>query len=187
MSDRKERVMIFIDGSNLFWTARRWSLRQGFRIDVLKLVSKLANDRFLVRPYFYAGEGVPPSEGQMKFHHKLKYSGINVVTRPLRKRGDKWVEKGVDVALVTDMLGMAFRNVYDIAILVSGDRDLAQAVEEVKRLGKRVEIVSFEYAIAEEMKMLADRFISLDQLADEIGLPTTQVGHQDEQEMEETP
>jgi len=167
--------MVFIDGSNLFWTSRRWLQKQGFRVDILKLVSKLVEGRSLVRPYFYCGEGVPPSEGQTKFHHKLKYSGINVVTRPLRRRGDKWVEKGVDVALVTDMLGMAFRNVYDVAILVSGDRDLAQAIDEVKRLGKRVEIASFDYSIAEEMKMLADRFISLDKIADDIEMSSEEV------------
>ncbi len=170
VGDSRERVMIFIDGSNLFWSARKWNKKPNFRVDVLKLVKFLSLDRFLVRPYFYCGIGVPPSPGQVKFHHKLKYSGISVVTRPLRRRGTKWVEKGVDVALVTDMLGMAFRNVYDIAVLVSGDRDLAQAVDEVKRLGKRVEIASFGYTIAEEMKMLADRFISLDEVADEIGL-----------------
>jgi uncharacterized LabA/DUF88 family protein len=163
-----ERVMIFIDGSNLFWTAKRFKL--GYRIDLQKLVKELTGQRPLIRPYFYSGVGVPPSEPQIKFHHKLKYSGINVVTRPLRQRGDRWIEKGIDVALVTDMLGMAFRNVYDIAILVSGDRDLAEAIEEVKRLGKRVEIASFESSIAEDMKMIADRFISLDAIANKIQL-----------------
>jgi uncharacterized LabA/DUF88 family protein len=161
-----ERVMVFIDGSNIFWTAR--TFKDGLRIDYQKLVKELVGNRNLIRPYFYCAIGVPPNPNQIKFQHKLKYSGINVVSRPLRQRGDKWVEKGVDVALVTDLLGMAFRNVYDTAILVSGDRDLGGAVEEVKRLGKRVEIASFQHAIAEEMKMLADHFISLDEIADRL-------------------
>lgn len=78
---------------------------------------------------------------------------------------------------------MAFRNVYGIAILVSGDRDLAQAVEELKRLGKRVEIASFQYAITEEMKMLGDRFIPLDNIAIDVQLATE--GEFDPKDIEE--
>lgn len=170
MSEKGERVMVFIDGSNLLWTAKRWQRHPGFKVDIIKLIKKLVDGRFLVRPNFYCGEGVPPSKGQLKFHHKLRYSGINVVTRPLRRRGKKWVEKGVDVALVTDLLGMAFRNAYDTAIVVSGDGDLTQSIKEVKQLGKKVEIASFKYSIPEDMKMLADRFISLDDIADDIQL-----------------
>ena len=165
--------MVFIDGSNLFWAQKRWrvlSQRPNYKIDIPKLVGKLVGDRFLVRPYFYCAIGVPPNPGQVKFHHRLKYCGITVVAKPLRKRGNKWVEKGVDVALVTDFLGMAFRNAYDVAILVSGDKDLEGAIEEVKRLGKRVEVAAFEHSIGEDLKMLADRFISLDEIADEIEL-----------------
>lgn len=46
------------------------------------------------------------------------------------------MEKGIDVALVVDMLCMAFRNAYDVAILVGGDSDYRTAVEEIKRWGK---------------------------------------------------
>jgi len=77
--------------------------------------------------------------------------------------------------LVTDMLSMAFKNAYDVAILVSGDNDYVGAVEEIKRLGKRVEIASFEHNIKDntkfispDLKMIADKFISLDQLKDQI-------------------
>ena len=165
--------MVFIDGSNLFWAQKRWrqlANRPDYKMDIKKLVNKLVGDRFLVRPYFYCAIGVPPSPQQVKFHQKLRYSGITVVTKPLKKRGNKWAEKGVDVALVTDMLGMAFRNAYDVAIVVSGDKDLEGAIEEVKRLGKRVEVASFEHSISEDTKLLADRFISIDKIMDEIRL-----------------
>jgi hypothetical protein len=33
--------------------------------------------------------------------------------------------------------------------------------EEVKRLSERIETVSLEYSVAEEMKILADRFTNL--------------------------
>lgn len=161
-----ERVMVFIDGSNLFWSAK--GFRRDLRVDIPKLIGLLVGGRSLVRPYYYCATGVPPEPGQLGFQNKLKYSGIQVISKPLRRRGDKWVEKGVDIALVTDLLAMAFRNVYDTAVIVSGDKDFEEAIDEVKRLGKRVEIASFEFSISEEMKMLADKFISLDSLAGEI-------------------
>lgn len=169
ISQLADRIMIFIDGSNLFWTTK--GFRQDFRLDIPELIKRLGEGRSLVRPYYYCAIGVPPNPAQLSFHNKLKYSGIQVVSKPLRRRGDKWVEKGVDIALVTDLLAFAFRNVYDTAIIVSGDKDFEGAIEEVKRLGKRVEIASFEFSISEDLKMLADRFVSLDALADQIERP----------------
>jgi len=166
----REKVMVFIDGSNLFWSCKRHPVDPTFRLDIIKLIEKLVRDRFLVRPYYYSAIGVPPSVGQVKFHHKLSYSGITVVTRPLRRRGATWTEKGVDVALVTDLLAMAYRNVYDVAIIVSGDKDFEGAIDEVKRLGKRVEVACFNHVISEDLKMKADRFIPLDDLGDDIKL-----------------
>jgi uncharacterized LabA/DUF88 family protein len=162
--------MVFIDGSNLFWSCRRHPIEPNFRVDILKLINSLVGDRFLIRPYYYTAIGVPPSVGQVKFHHKLSYNGVTVVTRPLRRRGNAWTEKGVDVALVTDLLAMAYRNVYDVAIIVSGDKDFEGAIDEVKRLGKRIEVACFNHVISEELKMKGDRFISLDDLGNEIRL-----------------
>ena len=52
------------------------------------------------------------------------------------KRG---AEKGVDVTLVTDLIQMAFDNVYDVAVLGSNDADFCQAVNFIQeRTGKRV-------------------------------------------------
>jgi uncharacterized LabA/DUF88 family protein len=168
MYQQSERIMIFIDGSNLFWSCRRHPDKEGYKVDVIQLIEKLTDGRRLIRPYYYTGIGVPPSEGQVKFHHKLSYQGVSVVSRPLRKRDDDWTEKGVDVALVTDLLAMAFRNVYDTAIIVSGDKDFENAIDEVKRLGKRVEVACFNHVISEDLKMKADRFIPLDDFAEEI-------------------
>ncbi len=36
-----------------------------------------------------------------------------------------WHEKGVDVKIAADMVPLAYRDLYDAAILVSGDGDLA--------------------------------------------------------------
>lgn len=49
-----------------------------------------------------------------------------------------FVEKQVDVRIAVDMVGMAYRDEYDVAYLLSADGDFVPAVREVQRQGKRV-------------------------------------------------
>lgn len=177
-----DRVMIFIDGSNLFHTFKEF--KPDIKYSVKKLVDKLVQGRKLIRAYYFGSEKVPPSEGQTKFYDAIRYEGVDVTTRPIKTRSHTtkcpncqhiWnetteVEKGVDVMLVTKMLSFGFRNVYDVAILVSGDGDYVSAVEEIRNLGKRVEIVSFRKSIAPNLRKIADvdGFTALDDTADQI-------------------
>ena len=48
------------------------------------------------------------------------------------------VEKGIDTAIVTDMISLAWENAWDIAILVSSDRDLIPPVEFLTTRGRKV-------------------------------------------------
>ncbi len=47
-------------------------------------------------------------------------------------------EKGVDAAIVTDLLSLAHQRSYDLAVLVSGDADFIPAVEYLQTNGFRV-------------------------------------------------
>lgn len=47
-------------------------------------------------------------------------------------------EKGVDAAIVTDMLSLAAQKSYDLAVLVSGDADFVPAVEYLQSIGLKV-------------------------------------------------
>lgn len=165
------RVMVFIDGSNMIHSARRF--REGFKIDYSKLVKVLVENRQLVRPYFF-GSYDPNKKVSEKFYEALQLQGFEITVKPLRSRQFQAegyrIEKGVDVALVTKMLSHAFRDTFDVAILVSGDSDYAEAVKVIKELGKRVEIAAFAGSISRELKFLADRFIPLDDMADTIQL-----------------
>ncbi len=48
------------------------------------------------------------------------------------------IEKGVDTAIVTDMLKLAWEGVLDVAILVSSDRDFMPAVDVLSAKGYKV-------------------------------------------------
>ena len=130
-----ERVCIFVDGGNLFHSAKEL----GIRVDFEKLkVLVLTENQKLIRPYYYGA--TKKTEKQSIFFDKLREFGYEVKTLPLRSHveGEKVIEfeKGVDVMLVTDMLVLAHRNVYDTAILVAGDKDYVYAVKALKEMGK---------------------------------------------------
>lgn len=148
------------------------TFRPSFKVDYAKLIAELVGDRKLVRSCFYSAVPAAPSIEQTRFLNRLKYLGLSLVLRPLTKHRGTVAEKGVDVAIATDLVSMAIRDQYDAAILVSGDRDLEQAVVEAKASGKRVEIASFEHVICKELKSLADQFFPLDSMVPEIVLVT---------------
>jgi len=72
-----------------------------------------------------------------------------------------YVEKGVDIALATDMLKFATDNIYDTAILVTGDGDFAMAVYAVKDLGKNVEN-AYVGASSKHLQRACDKTVILD-------------------------
>ena len=65
----------------------------------------------------------------------------------------------VDVRIAADLVGMAHRNEYDVAYLLSADGDFVPAVEEAKRFGKRVFAVSAQQG--RQLAKAVDAFIPL--------------------------
>ncbi|GAB6065803.1 NYN domain-containing protein [Aquifex pyrophilus] len=169
-----ERLMIFIDGSNLFHGIRYLNIK----IDYSKLVEFLREGRYLVRAYFYTAvpqekdvkKGTPEWDSlmrQRRFLDELSFMGIKVKTANLRKLpSGEYLEKEVDIMLATDMLSLAFLNAYDTAVLVSGDSDFIHTVEAVQSLGKRVENATFKKTSSYNLRKACDRFILLDDYID---------------------
>ncbi len=180
----QERVMIFIDGANLFHGCNNY--KKGYKLDLLKLRDELTAGKKLVDVYYYGSIPAKSSEkfaGQKRFLDMLCYNGFKVSAIPLRthrvivkceycgmeNQTTEQVEKGVDIALATDLISFATDDQYDTAILVSGDYDYFRAIEEVQRRGKRVEIAYFvTEGISEEFIQFADKFTSLNAIADKI-------------------
>jgi cold shock CspA family protein len=89
-------------------------------------------------------------------------------------------EKCVDIALASSMLYFAaLPYVYDIAVLVGGDRDFVPVLQKVRQLGKRVAIASihgscaFELLDSKNLKGVRDfDVIWLDELLDDISAST---------------
>ena len=57
--------------------------------------------------------------------------------------GGKIYQKGVDVLLAIDLVNLAHIGAFDIAIILSGDTDLIEAVKMIETLGKTAIIFSY--------------------------------------------
>ena len=164
-----ERVMVYIDGSNLYR-----SLQNSFgrtNLDYSKFSEKLAGNRRLVRIYHY---GVRIDQTKQPDQYKAQQSFFDALgkLRRFELRFGRLVydnlsnlplyEKGVDIKLATDMLLHASRNNYDVAILVSGDTDFVDMVQAVKDLGKNVEVALFNPSGSRSIREVADVIIEVD-------------------------
>jgi CxxC-x17-CxxC domain-containing protein len=143
------RVMIFIDGSNVFRSLDL--IKRGYRLDYGKLVKQLVEDnQEFVRTYYYASEDIPPIERQSNLYRELRdnlkfdTTILPLKVQELRNGKLKKEEKGIDVSLAVDMLSMAHKDGYDIAVLVAGDSDYLKLVRAVKDAGKRVKVVAIK-------------------------------------------
>lgn len=155
------RLVIFIDGNNLFHAARS----VGVEIDYAKLLDVLRGHDTLLRAFFYTGVD-QNAERQQGFLLWMRRNGYRVVEKELKTFPDGTKKANLDVEIAVDMLSLADR--YDTAILVSGDEDFAYAVDAVAYKGVRVEVAGFRSNTSPRLIDVADRFIELDSLISEI-------------------
>ena len=159
--ENRGRVAIFIDGSNLFYAA----LQLGVEIDYTKLLQRLTGGSRLLRSFFYTGVD-RTNEKQQGFLLWMRRNGYRVIAKDLIQLPDGSKKANLDVEIAVDM--MALVGSYDTAILVSGDGDLAYAVDAVSYRGARVEVVSLRSMTSDSLINVADRYIDLEQIKEDI-------------------
>jgi uncharacterized LabA/DUF88 family protein len=148
---KKERVAIFIDGSNLYYSLKDLDVA---KLDFQKLVKMLEKDRLLVSVYYYNApldisiDSKKYWEQQKFFDALRRIPGFNVVLARLRKHKKEdgtfsFEVKGDDIYLAVDLVSGAYENLYDTALIVSGDEDFVPAIRKVQKLGKKVENIYF--------------------------------------------
>lgn len=160
------RVAIFIDGANLFYAA----LQLGIEIDYTKLLVRLTAGSKLLRSFFYTGVD-RTNEKQQGFLLWMRRNGYRVVTKELVQLPDGSKKANLDVEIAVDMMTLA--GSYDTAVLVSGDGDLAYAVNAVSYKGVRVEVVSLRSMTNDHLINVADCYIDLDSIKESIQKPGT--------------
>ncbi len=165
------RLAIFIDGANLFGSAKAL----GFDVDYKKLLRWAQSRGRLVRAFYYTAlmedQDYSPLRPLVDW---LDYNGYTVVTKPAKEftdaTGRRKIKGKMDVEMTVDLMELCPR--LDHVMLFTGDGDLRRVVESVQRQGVRVSVVSTMRSqppmAADELRRQADIFMELDELAPEI-------------------
>jgi len=148
MHNAKDRIMVFIDGSNLYHLLKSHFGRTN--IDLEKFALRLGEHGKLIRVYYYNAIVSKKHEPERFYDQLSFYRSVEAIPYFEMRLGhliyNGWphsrpYEKGTDVMLATDMVAHAFRHNFDTAILVASDNDYVGALQVVKDVGKNIEVV----------------------------------------------
>ena len=165
------RVALFIDGANLYATAKAL----GFDVDYRRLLTDFQNWGTLVRAFYYTAIIEDQEFSSIRpLIDWLNYNGYTVVTKATKEfidaSGRRKVKGNMDIELAVDAMGFAEH--IDQMILFSGDGDFRSLVEAVQRRGVHVTVVSTIATqppmIADDLRRQADIFIDLRELQPKI-------------------
>ncbi len=165
------RVALFIDGANLYATAKAL----GFDIDYRRLLTDFQNRGTLVRAFYYTAIIEDQEYSSIRpLIDWLNYNGYTVVTKATKEfidaSGRRKVKGNMDIELAVDAMELT-ENI-DQMVLFSGDGDFRSLVAAVQRRGVRVTLVSTIATqppmIADDLRRQADVFIDLRELQPKI-------------------
>lgn len=164
--DPDDRTAIFIDGANLYKTARTL----GFDIDYKRLLQKARAETRLVRASYYTAV----QEDREQDHSPLRplidwldYNGYHMVTKTAREYTDSQGRKrhrgSVDIELAVDLVLMSEK--VDCIILFTGNGEFRHAIAKAQERGCRIVCISTTESspphAADEIRRQADQFVDL--------------------------
>jgi uncharacterized LabA/DUF88 family protein len=95
-------------------------------------------------------------------HYLSPRLGDTLYPKILRKLKSARNPKGIDIQLSVDVLSNTYQNNLDVVYLIAGDGDYAPLIAECQRQGKQVFVAALSSGLNPSLKVVADRFIDLD-------------------------
>ena len=166
-----ERIALFIDGANLYATAK--SL--GFDIDYKRLLGMFRAKGQLVRALYYTALAEEQEYSSIRpLIDWLDYNGFTMVTKPTKEftdvTGRRKIKGNMDIELAVDAMRLA--DTLDHIVIFSGDGDFRSLVAALQQKGKRVSVISTLQTqppmVADELRRQADQFIEIADLETQI-------------------
>jgi uncharacterized LabA/DUF88 family protein len=177
MPSSSNKIALFIDGANLYATAKTL----GFDIDYKRLLNEFQSRGILLRAFYYTAVIQDQEFTSIRpLIDWLDYNGFTVVTKATKEfvdaSGRRKVKGNMDIELAVDAMELAEH--IDQMVLFSGDGDFRSLVEAMQRRGVRVTVVSTISSqppmIADELRRQADVFTDLVELKSKIGRDPTE-------------
>ena len=178
-----ERYALFIDGANLYATAKALN----FDIDYKRLLGLFQGKGRLLRALYYTAlvedQDYSPIRPLIDW---LDYNGYSIVTKPAKEftdaSGRRKIKGNMDIELTVDVMEMMQH--LDHVVLFSGDGDFRPLVECVQRHGRKVTVVSTMATkppmVADELRRQGDHFVDLVDLEAEIGRERSERDHRED-------
>jgi uncharacterized LabA/DUF88 family protein len=169
---KTEKLALFIDGANLYATAKTL----GFDIDYRRLLAEYKSQGTLLRAFYFTALIEDQEYSSIRpLVDWLDYNGYHVVTKPTKEfvdaTGRRKIKGNMDIELAIAALDIAEH--IDHMVLFSGDGDFRSLVESMQRRGVRVTVVSTTSTqppmVADELRRQADEFIDLAHMQKLIG------------------
>jgi uncharacterized LabA/DUF88 family protein len=149
-----QRVGVFIDVQNMFYAAKHL---YNSKLNFARLLDYIGRGRPLVRSIAYVVQ--TPEIDQSNFLAMLRSNGYEIRSKDLKQRPDGSAKGDWDMGLALDALAMSDR--LDVVAIVSGDGDFVDLVNFLKARGVRVEVYSFPYSTAEELRYAATEYFQM--------------------------
>lgn len=174
-----ERVALFIDGANLYATAKTL----GFDIDYKRLLAFFRQKGQLVRALYYTALAEDQEYSSIRpLIDWLDYNGYTMVTKPTKEftdsMGRRKIKGNMDIELTVDAMRLAPS--LDHIVIFTGDGDFRALVSSLQQEGRRVSVVSTLQTqppmVADELRRQADQFIDLADLENAVCRDPVQKG-----------
>jgi uncharacterized LabA/DUF88 family protein len=171
------RLITVIDGTNLKGAIDSRGLTthvnyRQFAIEIAKGIPKgELPGRWALQRVVYATASPIQSHDQARYERWRKFAAmlvrqerVELKLGRLEGAAGRVYEKGVDILVAIELLAGAFKNQYDLAIVVSGDGDFADVAREVREAGKIIFNAFFETAKSYELAKAANGFLPIDKI-----------------------
>jgi uncharacterized LabA/DUF88 family protein len=185
-----EKIALFIDGANLYATAKAL----GFDVDYKRLLREFQSRGYLLRAFYYTAVIEDQEYSSIRpLIDWLDYNGYRVVTKATKEfvdqTGRRKIKGNMDIELAVDAMELAGK--IDHMVLFSGDGDFRSLVQAVQRQGTRVTVVSTIATqppmIADELRRQCDVFLDIVDLQSKVGRDPGERGPRSEGSREQRP
>lgn len=155
MDAKKQRAVVFIDGSNMYFAQKK--INKWF--DWVKVKEYLETNYQVIEFRYYMGIRKNDNKSE-PFISKLKKIGFTVITKPLKiiidESGKKTEKANFDVEITGNCL--MYPKDFELLVLLSGDSDFAYLKKLINKQNRNMVVYSTRRTLAWELKLAAKCF-----------------------------
>lgn len=129
-----DRVALFMDFKNIMSSEYKVDIFQIPNIVADHLFKNIGNDVRITRKYVFIS--TPTTKPQAQFADMMVQNKFDVISLD-------YMDRAIDVAITTKLISDAYMDIFDIAVIVSGNISLYPAIREARSVGKQIMICNF--------------------------------------------